>query len=183
MPAGPLRAPLVVQFDHADALVLIDAGEPAVAGIERLRAQAARRGLPVLTARLVVEDGARLAGRRVLAYAGIGRPEKFAASLRGCGAEVVELVAFADHQPLDGPQAEDLLARAAAGGLELVTTEKDAARLSGSTTGALARSSGSGALARLVIASRVAAVDLVFDDEAAVTALLGGLRRATRAPV
>lgn len=172
LPAGPLRAPIGVQLDHADALVLIDGGEPPVAGIDRLAREAGRRGLAVLGARLVVEDGDRLAGRRVLAYAGIGRPEKFAASLRGCGAEVVDLVAFADHQPLEERDAEALLARAAVDGLELVTTTKDAARLAAATTPALQR---------LSLASRVVAVDLVFDDEAAVLALLTELRAPVRA--
>lgn len=168
IPAGPLRAPLDVQLDRASALVLVDSGEADAPGLAALGAEAARRGLPVFTARLVPQAPERLAGRRFLAYAGIGRPSKFAATLAAAGAIVVDLVAFADHQPLGEADAEALLARAAAEGLELVTTEKDAARLAGAT---------SPHSIRLAIASRVAAVELVFDDEAAVLAKLAGLRR------
>ena len=168
MPAGPLRAPLAVQLDHASALVLIDAGEPDAASLAPLLAEARRRALPVVAARLVLHEPARLSGRRVLAWAGIGRPDKFAATLAAAGAAVVELVPFADHQRLAEADAAALLARAAAGGLDLVTTEKDAARLAGATTPMLMR---------LALASDVAAVDLVFDDEASVVALLTGLPR------
>ena len=168
LPAGPLRAPLDVQLDHASALVVIDAGEPEAPSLAALLAEARRRSLPVVPARLVLREPDRFAGRRVLAWAGIGRPEKFAATLAGAGAEVVDLAAFGDHQHLAAADAAALLARAAEDGLDLVTTEKDAARLGGAT---------SSALKRLAEASAVAAVDLVFDDEAAITALLGRLRR------
>ncbi len=171
MPAGPLRAPLDVQMDRASALVVVDSGEADAPGLAVLRAEAARRRLPVLEARLVLQEPDRLAGRRLLAYAGIGRPSKFAATLATAGAQVVDLVAFADHQPLSETDAEALLARAAAEGLELVTTEKDAARLAGAT---------SPMRMRLAVTSRVAAVELVFADEAAVLALLAGLRRRAR---
>jgi tetraacyldisaccharide 4'-kinase len=171
MPAGPLRAPLDVQIDRASALVVIDSGEADAPGLAALLAEAGRRRLPVLDARLVLQEPERFAGRRLLAYAGIGRPSKFAATLAAAGAEVVGLAAFADHQPLGEADAQTLLARARAEGLELVTTEKDAARFAGAT---------SPMLMRLAVASRVAAVDLVFDDEAAVLALLAGLCRPAR---
>jgi tetraacyldisaccharide 4'-kinase len=167
LPAGPLRAPLDVQLDHASALVVIDAGEPDAPSLAPLLAEARRRGLPVVAARLALREPARFAGRRLLAWAGIGRPEKFAATLAAAGAEVVDLAAFGDHQHLSEADAEALLARAAEGGLDLVTTEKDAARLAGAA---------SSALTRLVETSTVAAVDLAFDDEAAITALLAPLR-------
>ncbi len=167
LPAGPLRAPLDVQLDHASALVVIDAGEPDAPSLAALLAEARRRGLPVVSARLVLREPARFAGRRLLAWAGIGRPEKFAATLAAAGAAAVDLAAFGDHQHLAEADAEALLARAAEAGLDLVTTEKDAARLGGAT---------SSALKRLAEASDVAAVDLVFDDEAAIVALLARLR-------
>ena len=168
IPAGPMRAPLGIQLDRASALVTIAAGEPDAPSLAPLLAEAARRRLPVLTARLALHQPERLAGRRLLAFAGIGRPAKFAATLTAAGAEVVDLVPFADHRMLDDADAERLLARAGERGLDLVTTEKDAARLAGATTPALMR---------LALATRVAAVDLVFDDEAAIGERLTALRR------
>lgn len=168
MPAGPLRAPLGDQLDRTSALVLVGSGEADAPGIDELVAEARRRGLPVLEARLEPLEPERLAGRRLVAWAGIGRPEKFAATLRGLGADVVDLVAFADHQRLGEADAEALLARAAAVAAELVTTEKDAVRIGGAATPTVMR---------LALASRVVAVDLVFEDAAAVAALVSRLRR------
>jgi len=173
IPAGPLRAPLAAQLARASALVLVAAGEPDAPDLAGLAAAASEHGVPCFSARLVPRDPATLAGRRVLAWAGIGRPQKFAATLAAIGAEVVDLVGFADHQMLDETDAERLLARAAAAGLDLVTTEKDAVRLARAT---------SPALMRLALASRVVAVDLVFDDEAAVVALLAAMPRRRAAP-
>ncbi|HEY9536599.1 MAG TPA: tetraacyldisaccharide 4'-kinase, partial [Kiloniellaceae bacterium] len=90
-------------------------------------------GLPVLRARLEPRGAGRgatdLAGKRVYAFAGIGRPEKFFDSLRRIGAELAGCEAFADHQPYDGATIERLAVAAAAADAQLVTTAKDAARL------------------------------------------------------
>jgi tetraacyldisaccharide 4'-kinase len=170
MPAGPLRAPLDVQFSRADALVVVDSGEVSVRSSKQAIAKAENRQMPIFRARLVARDPGLVAGRRVLAFAGIGRPEKFAATLRACGAEIVDLVAFGDHARLSEEEASALTARAEAAGAMLVTTAKDAARMAGETGPALAR------LARSV---GVIDVDLVFDDENRVRDLLIGVRDRT----
>ncbi|MDJ1160223.1 tetraacyldisaccharide 4'-kinase [Chelatococcus sp. SYSU_G07232] len=127
LPAGPLRAPLDRQFAQAHALVLVGTGEPGA----RVAALAQARGRPVFLGHLVPEPGAArlIAGRRLLAFAGIGRPEKFFATLADLGAEVVERAAFPDHHAFTEADVADLAARAAAGDLLPVTTEKDAVRL------------------------------------------------------
>ena len=93
-PAGPLRAPLARQWPHVAGLILVGSGAPG----ERVAAQARARGLPVHRAVLEPEGGS-FAGRRVLAFAGIGRPDKFFASLVACGADLAGTRAFADHHP------------------------------------------------------------------------------------
>ncbi|MFN7167104.1 MAG: tetraacyldisaccharide 4'-kinase [Pannonibacter sp.] len=128
LPAGPLRAPLSVQIRRADALVVVGEGARADAVIH----QAARRALPLLQARIVPQSGGRFDGLRVLAYAGIGRPEKFFASLAGCGAILAETASFADHHAFSQADAEALLTRAQSQGLQLVTTAKDMARIAAS---------------------------------------------------
>lgn len=127
LPAGPLRAPLSAQWPFVDGIVLMGRGAAGA----RVAAEAERRGVPVFHARLAPDSAIaeRLDGARVLAFAGIGRPEKFFRTLEDCGATVVERVALADHHVYRPGEAEALLAHARAKGLVPVTTEKDAARL------------------------------------------------------
>ncbi|MBI4276111.1 MAG: tetraacyldisaccharide 4'-kinase [Rhizobiales bacterium] len=128
-PAGPLRAPLAAQFDKTDALLVIGGNSGATDLVELAHA----RGLPVFTGRLVPipAELARLSGRKVLAFAGIGNPEKFFATLRDAGIDAPVREAFADHHRYTATEAADLLARAARDNLLPVTTEKDMARLAG----------------------------------------------------
>jgi len=133
LPAGPLRAPLIPQFERAQAVLIVGEGAPG----ERVANAAYGAGLIVLRGRLApdAQTVARLFGRRVLAYAGIGRPAKFFDMLRGLGVQPVEARAFPDHHVFTVSDAVDLQMSAQAQGLMLVTTEKDAARLAGSEAG------------------------------------------------
>lgn len=129
LPAGPLRAPLQPQLARTDALVVIGDGHAA----DGVAAELAARGRPVFRARLQPDAAAvaRLSGRRVLAFAGIGDPERFFRSLRGSGIEVARARPFADHHMFSQAEIDELLAEAKREGLTLVTTEKDLARLRG----------------------------------------------------
>jgi len=122
-PAGPLRERVADGAARCRAAVLIG---PDTAGA----ATALPTGLPVLRARLVPgPEVATLAGRPVLAFAGIGRPEKFFATLAEAGARPVETRAFPDHHPYRVAEIRRLLDRAAQLGAVPVTTAKDAVRL------------------------------------------------------
>jgi tetraacyldisaccharide 4'-kinase len=123
-PAGPLRAPLPRQWLHVGGVILVGAGEAG----EDVAAQAVARGVPVYRARLVPEASA-IAGRRVLAFAGIGRPEKFFATVRETGATLAGHRAFPDHHPYRPADLAALADEARRLGAGLVTTEKDAVRL------------------------------------------------------
>jgi tetraacyldisaccharide 4'-kinase len=131
IPAGPLRAPLETQISCAHGLIVVGppAGAAAVAEIAR------RRGLPIFHGRLIPDRDvlAALKGRRVLAFAGIGDPQKFFATLEEAGIDVAERAGFADHHRYTAAEAQALVARAEAANLVLLTTEKDAARLAGDT--------------------------------------------------
>jgi tetraacyldisaccharide 4'-kinase len=123
LPAGPLREPIDGGLARAQAVVLVG---PDEAGVARRIAGA----LPILGAALVPDPAwAALRGRRVVAFAGIGRPQKFFAALEAAGIAVVDRVAFADHhrfEPADIARLDGLAARTDA---TLVTTAKDAVRL------------------------------------------------------
>jgi tetraacyldisaccharide 4'-kinase len=126
-PAGPLRAPLPPQIARTDALIVVGEGSAA----EAVAAAVAARDKPVLTAQLKADDAAlsTLRGQRVMAFAGIGDPERFFRTLRANGVEVVGQRAFADHHPFTQREIEELVAEAKRNALTLVTTEKDLARL------------------------------------------------------
>ena len=84
---------------------------------------------PVLPAVLAPVAGERLTGMRLLAFAGIGRPEKFFATLRRLGAEVIEARAFPDHHVFRGREIVALRRRAERTHSRLATTAKDILRL------------------------------------------------------
>jgi tetraacyldisaccharide 4'-kinase len=166
MPAGPLRAPLAFQRGRGDAIVRNQppAGADGAAG-EAVAARLRRHFAgPILRCTTVVAgDAAWLKGRRVVAWAGIGAPQRFFGMLRALGAEVAEAVAFRDHERLAGADAQRLLALAARHSATLVSTAKDMARLSGA----------SGTLADLAAATRVLPIALRFAEPDA--ELLAGL--------
>lgn len=121
LPAGPLREPLARAAARCVAAVLI--------GEDRTGARAALPAdLPVLTARLLT-SAATLAGRPVIGFAGIGRPEKFFESLREAGVDLVASVPFPDHHAYHRRDLTRLAAEAASRGAVLATTEKDAVKL------------------------------------------------------
>ncbi|HEY6834234.1 MAG TPA: tetraacyldisaccharide 4'-kinase [Pseudolabrys sp.] len=128
-PAGPLRAPLETQLTRTDALLVIgDEG-----GASDVVKRAAGRGLPIFHGRLVPDVGAvvDLKARKVFAFAGIGDPEKFFATAEAAGLAVAQHRAFPDHHRFTEEEAAKLIMDAEDGGLALLTTEKDRARMSG----------------------------------------------------
>jgi tetraacyldisaccharide 4'-kinase len=129
IPAGPLRAPLTDQLRHSDALVVVGAGSAADGVIRR----AARAGKPVHTAKLLPDAAIGIAGARIVAFAGIGDPEKFFATVREMGAELVAARAFGDHHPYGEAELRELDTLAKSLKARLVTTAKDAVRMKGTS--------------------------------------------------
>jgi tetraacyldisaccharide 4'-kinase len=127
MPAGPLRAPLRLQIERTDALVVIGEGT----GADAVAGSIAGQGKPVLRARFVADESslAALRGKRALAFAGIGDPVRFFDTLSANGIDVVRGRTFADHHAFSPRQIDALLAEAKRDGLIPVTTEKDLVRL------------------------------------------------------
>lgn len=151
LPAGPLREPVAAAAARCQAAVLIGPDQAAIAA-------ALPRDLPVLRAELVPACVAPLAGTRVLAFAGIGRPEKFFESARALGADVAGVQKFTDHHRYTRKDAHLLLARARQLNARLVTTEKDFVKLPKA----------------LREAALVVSVGLRWENEAALQAALAG---------
>jgi tetraacyldisaccharide 4'-kinase len=125
IPAGPLREDRHAGIARADAVILVhNIGERRRAVPAEIDGEQ-----PPIPAILVPLAGERFKNRRLFAFAGIGRPEKFFASLRGLGAELVEARAFADHHRFRAPEIAALRRAAQRCGCDLVTTAKDMVRL------------------------------------------------------
>lgn len=127
LPAGPLRAPMEAQWPLVDAVLVIGDGEPG----RQIALEADEHGKRVFTASLepAPEAAEALKGRRIMAFAGIGRPEKFFDTLHACGAIVDVTHAFPDHHPFKPEEVAALRQEAETLGLLPVTTEKDLVRI------------------------------------------------------
>ncbi len=125
MPGGPLRESLRRGLARADGVVLL-ATEGETCPHRPIAADASR---PIVPAVLTAVDGTRLAGSRAVAFAGIGRPEKFFATVRGLGAELVATRRFPDHHPFRFNEIAELHRSAARENARLVTTAKDYVRV------------------------------------------------------
>lgn len=122
IPAGPLREPVESGLARAAALVIVGADEAGLA---------ARAGpIPVLHCRLEPDAGAgQLAERPVVAFAGIGHPDKVFETLRNLGCTLIATRPFPDHHPYSAGEVAAMLDEAEAAGAVAVTTQKDAVRL------------------------------------------------------
>jgi tetraacyldisaccharide 4'-kinase len=155
LPAGPLREPLARGLTRADAVVLVGRDSAGVT-------DALAGALPILRARfLPTRRAERLTRRRVFAFAGIGRPEKFFETLAESGCEIAGTHTFPDHHPYRPEEIMAVCEAASAARAVPVTTEKDAVRLPPE--------------ARPMV--EVFPVTLEWQDPAAVEALLAGLLR------
>ncbi|MFT3809450.1 MAG: tetraacyldisaccharide 4'-kinase [Micropepsaceae bacterium] len=116
-PAGPLRESAKEGLARADAVILMGRGpfDP---------------GHPVtLRAQLRAPLAAAFDDRRVVAFAGIGRPEKFYQSMQRAGADIIAVFSYPDHHAYSEDDIQRMKALARARGAALATTEKDYVRL------------------------------------------------------
>lgn len=146
LPAGPLREPVAQGLARAGAVILAGDGMPPLPGFNG----------PILRAHLVPADTEGLKGKQVIAFAGIGRPQKFFDTLQRLGVTIIEACRYADHHAYTASDIARLKAKARDHGAMLITTEKDFVRLT--------------PLQRENIA--VLPVRAVFDDAAALDRLL-----------
>jgi tetraacyldisaccharide 4'-kinase len=147
VPAGPLREPLRQGLRRADAVIVMGHGDPCLSEYAG----------PVLHAKL--SPCRRLDGRMVVGFAGIGRPQKFFAALRGAGAELAATRGFPDHHMYTESEIVRLKDCARQMQATLVTTEKDFVRMNPSQREGI----------------EALPVRAVFEDEAALWRILAPL--------
>lgn len=119
IPAGPLREPVELGLARAQAIVVMGHNRTFVAPAGKI----------VLKARLAPCEGVPLKGKKVVAFAGIGMPQKFFATLKEAGAILVGEHRYPDHHPFRDTELATLARDAADKHAKLLTTEKDFVRL------------------------------------------------------
>jgi tetraacyldisaccharide 4'-kinase len=123
-PAGPLREP-ASHLGRADLLVLTGTGVGA-GGPAQLPWPSQK---PRCSLRFQLDVPRGLQGGALVAFCGIGLPQKFFQALSALGLRVIAQESFPDHHPYAEAELEHLLAVAQAQGAVLVTTCKDSQRL------------------------------------------------------
>ena len=123
LPAGPMRETLSSGMEKADVVMMIRQKN------SKLEAKLKKYGKPIFFAEPVVKGGDEFDGKKVVAFAGIGKPEKFYKSLKGCGAEIVATFDFPDHHYYREAEILHLIDVAKRHGAMLVTTEKDLVKI------------------------------------------------------
>ena len=118
LPAGPLREPLKDILARTDAILLVGETLPF------------KTNLPVFRAAITPRK-TDLPEGPCIAFAGLGRPEKFEKTLRKNGIEIQSFHSFTDHHPYRPEDLALLLREAEKSGARLLTTEKDHVRLPG----------------------------------------------------
>jgi tetraacyldisaccharide 4'-kinase len=151
IPGGPMRAPLLDQLRLADAVLKMGDGSAGDLVIRR----AARAGKPIFEAVARPREGSGIAGKRLLAFAGIGNPDKFYDTVAEAGGTVALTRSFGDHHFYSDDDLIDLAATARSAELAVVTTAKDAARLR----------HGSAAAQALLDRAHVLEIDTVFEPD------------------
>jgi tetraacyldisaccharide 4'-kinase len=177
IPAGPLRAPLEFQLGLVDAIIVRD---PPDNGSSGSVLGVLRKGFPgpVLAASVAPAGNTSWVSEKPLvAFAGIANPRRFYRLLERLGGRVAEQKSYPDHHWFSASDAERLLDMAHRTGGQLVTTEKDYARLDGNP-----------ALDALAAQTRVLPIEMQVEDRdvarlnSLIEAALKGVARRNRPP-
>lgn len=129
-PAGPLRAPLDFQLAKSDAIIITGSNSAGKEKITEFLRDTQNYKKPILRGKLTSSDDTSwLKEKPILAFAGIGRPEKLFHSLEQAGGKVIRRIPFPDHHNFTVKDANHLTKLALADDLQLVTTEKDHIRI------------------------------------------------------
>ncbi len=134
MPAGPLREGISVGLNRAQAVVIIGEDRTGLAQIIPYRS---KQPVPVIRARLTAVEPEKWRGKKVFAFAGIGRPGKFFDSLKEAGCDVAGIRSFDDHHPYSHQEIASLVSEAKRLGAIPVTTAKDHVRLPSGDAGSV----------------------------------------------
>lgn len=115
IPAGPLREHIADGLKRAQAALIVGEDEHNIAS---------SLNIPYFKGKIVPETP-NLKNNRVVAFAGIGRPQKFYTSLQELGIEIIKTFDFPDHHYYNENELKELIQYAENNQAELITTSKD----------------------------------------------------------
>lgn len=115
IPAGPLREPFTEGIKRAQAVIILGDDKHSVAK---------QTDLPVFYGK-IKEEQPKITNRNIVAFCGIGHPEKFFASLNKCGFNLVKTFNFPDHHFYTRAELSSLIEFAQKNNLDIYTTSKD----------------------------------------------------------
>lgn len=143
VPAGPLRENLQSGLKRADAVIIIGDDKHQISSNIKL---------PVFHGK-IVPVAPDFPERKVIAFAGIGRPDKFYQSLRELQFEIMETIDFPDHHFYNEKELNNLIKKAQENSCTLITTAKDLVKIP----------------AFLRANFKVLEIDIVWEDEQSLT--------------
>ena len=120
-PAGPLRTRMIDGQKMLD-IILIN-------GVDKHNIADLMKPISAFSFDLAPQKTKRLKTKNLIAFAGIGRPQRFFDMLASQGYKLVQHYGFGDHHPYSEAELSRLLDEAKATGAHLITTEKDWVRL------------------------------------------------------
>ncbi|MGP1274536.1 MAG: tetraacyldisaccharide 4'-kinase [Caulobacterales bacterium] len=124
-PAGPLREPVATGLARANAVIVMMPDGEAEPDLARLKLDTLE--IPVFRAWLA--PTAPVPQGRLLAFAGIGRPQKFFDGLKAAGGDLADAIQFPDHHRFTAADLRRLADLAQSWDARLITTTKDHVRL------------------------------------------------------
>ena len=121
MPAGPLREPIFFGIKRADLIIIIGEDKSNLAEYFTYKELVYGRIIPI--------NNEKFVGNKVIAFCGIGRPEKFFDSLKNIGAQIIKEISYADHHLYNDQDLNYLISLSKEQNIKLVTTKKDWVRI------------------------------------------------------
>lgn len=120
VPAGPLRENLKRGLNRAQAAIII--------GEDKNKIENKIKSLPIIKAKIkpIIPN---TNNKNIIAFAGIGRPEKFYNSLRDCGLKIINTHDFPDHHFYSHEELEKIIKEAKDKEAEIYTTSKDMVKI------------------------------------------------------
>ena len=117
IPSGPMREYLETGLLRADAAMII--------GDDLFNLSQKIKKIPVFYGRVEPIKPKKITNKKVVAFAGIGRPEKFYKSLSEIGFDVMETFDFPDHHYYNTKELNNIIFKAQKYRADIYTTEKD----------------------------------------------------------